>query len=93
MVTGVLAQARHLSDPPGSESRSAYDLPPFLVPGQKGKNPTLYTPEVIDLWNSSWAPADITTMRSKGIDRLLERPRNAGGLYGVTKSHPGRKAF
>ena len=92
-VQGVLAQARHLDEPPGPLNRSYMTLPPFLVPGPKGKNPTLYTREEIDIWNSSWAPADIATMRGKGIDRLLERPKNAGGLYGVTSSKPGRRAF
>jgi hypothetical protein len=88
-VTGFLDQARHvLNDPPGRASSNNTELPYAKLPG---KNP--YLPEKVDLWNSSWAAADIATNRGKGIDRVLSRPKNAGGLYGVTPTHQGRPAF
>jgi hypothetical protein len=41
-----------------------------------------YLPEEIKIWDSSWKEVD--KMRKINIDRVLARPKNAGGLYGVT---------
>jgi RHS repeat-associated protein len=91
-VMGVLGQARHLDEPPGPANRTEVSLPGAVVAGRKGYNPTFYAPERVDLWNSSWAPADVATMRGKGINTILARPKNAGGDYEMLPTDK-KKAF
>jgi RHS repeat-associated protein len=90
-VSGVLAQARHMNEP--GDTRTFVTLPDFFVPGKSGRNPSIYVHTELDLWNSAWAPADIATMRGKSIDKVLERPKDAGGLYEVTPKNQGGRAF
>lgn len=53
---------------------------------ERGKNP--YLPEKVTLWDSGWKAADIATLRSQNINKLLAAPERAGG-YNVTPSKPG----
>lgn len=55
-----------------------------------GKNPVL--PERVYLWNPSWKAADIATMRSANINKLLSHPKEGGG-YGVSLTNQGGPAF
>lgn len=81
LVQSLLAQARN------PDRRSYIPLPGFKAPG---KNP--YLPQEIDIWNPSWAEADRATLRRTNIDKILSRPKSAGGMYGLTPSSTD-KAF
>lgn len=80
-VQSLLAQARN---PNGSSN--------ILLPGFNEKGKTPYFPENVAIWNSGWAEADRATIRRTNIDKILARPKAAGGLYGLTPASP-QKAF
>ena len=67
---------------------------PIMLPGYRNRRGVVtYLPDLIYLYKSSWAEADKATLRRSDIDRLLARPRNAGGLYGVTPTSQGGRRF
>jgi RHS repeat-associated protein len=55
-----------------------------------GKNP--WIPLILTKWDSGWKEADRATMRASNINRLLERPKDAGG-YNLTPSNQGGPTF
>ena len=77
-VQSVIIQFR----PDGSATVS---LPHFKEPG---KNP--YLPEKVRIWDSGWAEADRSTLRSANINKILSRPEKAGG-YGLTPASTKRE--
>jgi RHS repeat-associated protein len=64
---------------------AAVTLPHFKEPG---KNP--YLPEKVRLWDSGWAEADRSTLRTANINKILSRPEKAGG-YGLTPTSTQRE--
>jgi RHS repeat-associated protein len=67
------------------------DMADVSLPGVRdGRGHIRYLPELIWFYSTSWAEADKETLRKANIDRLLARPRNAGGLYALTPRSPRR---
>jgi hypothetical protein len=56
-----------------------------------GKNPFL--PETVPIYRPDLKAEDLQILRDSNIDKLLARPKNAGGLYGVTATSPGKPVF
>jgi RHS repeat-associated protein len=83
-VQGFLAQVQR----PNQIWESRLPILPRSVP--PGQQPGWY--DRPQLWNPSWAAADITANRSKGVDEILSRPKNAGGLYELSPTDKA-KAF
>ncbi|MGH9930080.1 MAG: RHS repeat-associated core domain-containing protein, partial [Pyrinomonadaceae bacterium] len=71
-VQSVLSQANY------PDSYRFVSLPSFK---ERGKNP--YFPVQVRIWDSGWAEADRATLRRANIDRILSRPKGAGG-YNLT---------
>jgi hypothetical protein len=67
-VQSVLAQARN------PNTYSYVQLPHLFIPG---KNP--YLPEKVRIWDSAWKEANRAEERLKSINRILDRPKDAGG--------------
>jgi hypothetical protein len=65
----------------------------FILPGggRPGKNPFL--PEILPIYRPDLKAEDLQILRNGNIDKLLARPKNGGGLYGVTPTSPGSRAF
>jgi RHS repeat-associated protein len=81
-VQSLLAQARN------PDTYSFISLPGGFK--QPGKNPYLH--ENVRIWDSGWNEADRATLRRTNIDKVISRPKNAGGLYGLTPTSKD-KAF
>lgn len=56
-------------------------------------NPNLKMPFYEYLWNSSWAEADVATLRSQNINHHLGISKKQGGTYSVSESRQGGSAF
>jgi RHS repeat-associated protein len=80
-VQSALAQAR------SPNSYSYVSLPSFKEPS----NNFQYFPVQVRIWDSGWKEADRATMRRANIDRILSRPKHAGGDYGLTSTSKERE--
>jgi hypothetical protein len=65
----------------------------FFLRGGGLPGKATYLPEIVPIYRPGLKAEDLEILRDAGIDKLLERPKDAGGLYGLTLKSPGGHAF
>ncbi len=73
----------HLREYPAE--KRAYEASSFAA---QGLGFSLLEFRGVEIWNSGWRAADVNTLRTKGIDKILADPN---GPYNVTPESPGRR--